>query len=58
MEPVKKKQKKGTDKDGKEGGEVTPAAVPRESLLEACKRGASEQEVRSLLEAGMGTVIN
>ena len=53
MEPVKKKQKQGTD--GKEG-EGPSVAVPRESLLEACKRGATEQEVRSLLEAGEGVV--
>jgi len=53
MEPVKKKQKHGAD--GKEG-EGPSVAVPRESLLEACKRGATEQEVRSLLEAGEGVV--
>ena len=54
-QPVKKKQKQGTD--GKEGGE-TSVAIPRESLLEACTRGASEQEVRSILEAGVRADID
>ena len=50
MEPVKKKQKKGTD--GKQAGGAAPVSVLAESLLEACERGASESEVRSLLAAG------
>ncbi len=56
MEPRKKKQRTGTDQ--KQGGDAATMAVPRESLLEACKRGASESEVRSLLETGGGADIN